>query len=68
MYKRFCFLVFAGSDNDSPKIFKDDQLYIILELNNGGEDLESFEFNNAQQTLSVFKQVRAYSFFFYYRA
>lgn len=58
----FCFLVFAGSDNDSPKIFRDDQLYIILELNNGGEDLESFEFNNAQQTLSVFKQVRAYSF------
>lgn len=47
-----------GSDNDSPKIFRDDQQYLILELNHGGEDLESFTFNNSQQALSVFNQVR----------
>lgn len=51
------FIDVLGSDNDSPKIFKNDQLYIVLELSHGGEDLESFVFNNAQQALSVFTQV-----------
>ncbi|XP_065202069.1 uncharacterized protein LOC135832627 [Planococcus citri] len=46
-----------GSDNDSPKVFDNEQLYIILELSHGGEDVESFVFNNAQQALSVFTQV-----------
>lgn len=49
-----------GSENDSPEMFEDDQLYIILELANGGQDLESFIFNNASQALSVFKQVISY--------
>lgn len=52
----FCYL---GSDNDSPKVFAENQLYIILELSHGGEDVESFVFNNAQQALSVFTQVIA---------
>lgn len=47
----------SGSENDSPEIFGKDQLYIILELANGGKDLEAFVFNNALQAFSVFKQV-----------
>lgn len=47
----------SGSENDSPEIFKEDQLYIVLELANGGKDLEAFVFNNALQAFSVFKQV-----------
>ncbi|XP_017786678.1 PREDICTED: putative serine/threonine-protein kinase haspin homolog [Nicrophorus vespilloides] len=46
-----------GSDNDCPDIFGEDQLYIILELANGGQDLESFVFKNAQHAFSVFKQI-----------
>lgn len=45
------------SENDNPSIFDENQLYIILELANGGEDLESFVFNNAFQAFSVYKQV-----------
>ncbi|KAK9878914.1 hypothetical protein WA026_003740 [Henosepilachna vigintioctopunctata] len=45
------------SENDSPEIFKSDQLYIVLELSNGGRDLEAYEFRNAQQSLSVFNQI-----------
>lgn len=59
---RFFFL--SGSENDSPTIFKEDQLYIILELDHGGGDIESFAFNNAQQTLSVFNQVCNFFFLF----
>lgn len=50
----------AGSENDSPKMFKSDQLYIVLELEDGGKDLESFVFNSAEQCLSIFIQVRKY--------
>lgn len=46
-----------NSENDSPEIFLADQLYIVLELANAGQDLEAFQFNNAQQALSVFEQV-----------
>lgn len=46
-----------GSENDSPEIFDDNQLYIILELANGGKDMEAFIFNNAQQSFALFKQV-----------
>ena len=46
-----------GSENDSPQMFSSDQLYIVLELANGGRDLESFVFNNALQAYAMFKQV-----------
>lgn len=46
-----------GSENDSPEVFSDDQLYIVLELMNGGKDLESFVFLNAQQCYALFVQV-----------
>lgn len=47
----------GGSENDSPEMFQDNQLFIVLELSNGGEDLESFTFTNAQQAYSMLKQV-----------
>lgn len=46
-----------GSENDSPVLFADDQLYIVLELSNGGQDMEAFNFNNAEQAYSLFAQV-----------
>ena len=45
------------SENDSPSMFSDDQLYIILELAHGGQDLEAFVFQNASESFSVFLQV-----------
>ncbi|XP_069705539.1 uncharacterized protein [Periplaneta americana] len=45
-----------GSENDSPSMFREDQLYIILELANGGRDLEAYHFNNAAQSHSIFVQ------------
>lgn len=46
-----------GTENDSPEIFEDDQLYIVLELANAGQDLEAFQFSNAQESLSAYHQV-----------
>lgn len=51
------------SENDSPQIFEEDQLYIILELANGGQSLESFIFSNASQAFSAFKQVTSFYVF-----
>lgn len=48
----------TGSENDSPEMFESHQQYIVLELENGGESLESFVFKSAEQSLSVFIQVR----------
>lgn len=50
-----------GSENDCPEIFPSNQLFIILQLANGGKDLESFVFNNAKQAYSVFEQVIYFS-------
>lgn len=47
----------SGSENDSPDIFKDEQLYVILETNYAGCDLESFIFEDASQALSMIIQV-----------
>lgn len=47
------------SDNDHPEVFGDDQLFIVLELENAGQDLEAFNFSNAVQGHSAFLQVRA---------
>ncbi|KAI4457416.1 interleukin-1 receptor-associated kinase [Holotrichia oblita] len=46
-----------GSDNDHPEIFDEDQLYIVLELANGGNDMESFVFDNAQQAYALVTQI-----------
>lgn len=48
------------TDNDHPKIFDDDQLYIVFELASGGQDLEAFQFTNALQSKSAFQQVSFY--------
>lgn len=57
-YLIFSFLnFFLESENESPLIFEDDQLYLVLELTHGGLDLEAFEFNNSRETVSIFKQV-----------
>lgn len=45
------------SDNDCPLMFGEDQLYIALELGHGGEDLEAFIFQNAEETCALFLQV-----------
>lgn len=45
------------SENDCPDIFIKEQLYVVLELTNGGKDLESYSFNNALETYSIFAQV-----------
>lgn len=46
-----------NSENDSPEVFGDDQLYVVFELANCGSDLEAHVFKNAEQSLSAFKQV-----------
>lgn len=45
-----------GSENDYPN-FNSDQLYIVLELEHGGKDLEAFEFSNAEKSYALFFQV-----------
>lgn len=47
-----------GSENDCPDAFPPDQLYIVLQLANGGKDLESYVFNNAVQAYAMFEQVK----------
>lgn len=46
-----------GTENESPEIFGDNQLYVVFELANCGLDLEAYDFKNADQSNSVFKQV-----------
>lgn len=52
-----------NSENDSPAVFVRDQVYIVLELANGGVDLEAFVFKNALQAFSMFQQVTWVDFF-----
>jgi hypothetical protein len=49
--------MYTGSENDSPRMFKEDQLYIILVLAFGGCDLEAHFFTTAEQSHSIFIQV-----------
>lgn len=46
-----------GSENDNPAILPSDQQYIVLELANAGQDLESYQFNSAEQAHALFLQV-----------
>ncbi|RLU15410.1 hypothetical protein DMN91_012404 [Ooceraea biroi] len=45
------------SDNDCPSMFDKNQLYIALELGHGGEDLEAFVFQTADETCALFFQI-----------
>ncbi|CAD0201922.1 unnamed protein product [Chrysodeixis includens] len=46
-----------GSENDNPAILPADQQFIVLELANAGQDLESYQFNSAEQAYALFLQV-----------
>ena len=46
-----------GSENDNPAILPVDQQYLVLELANAGQDLESYQFNNAEQAHALFLQI-----------
>lgn len=48
-----------GTDNDDPEEFGFDQLFIVLEQEYAGVDLEAFQFHNAVQAYSALHQVRA---------
>jgi len=50
-------LMQTGSENDSPTMFMEGQLYIILVLAHGGYNLESYIFTNAEQSHSALIQV-----------
>ena len=45
------------SENSRPDYLPSDQLYVALEFNNGGKDLEKYEFRHAGQALAAWKQV-----------
>ncbi|XP_046477923.1 serine-rich adhesin for platelets [Neodiprion pinetum] len=45
-----------GSDNDCPLMFDENQLYIVLELGHGGQDLEAFVFQSAVESHALFVQ------------
>ncbi|CAH0720204.1 unnamed protein product, partial [Brenthis ino] len=46
-----------GSENDNPAVLPADQQFLVLELANAGQDLESYQFTNAEQAYALFKQV-----------
>lgn len=48
------------SENECPDCFDENQLYVVFELANSGNDLEKFVFKNSDQSFSVFKQVPLY--------
>ncbi|XP_076646653.1 haspin isoform X2 [Halictus rubicundus] len=45
-----------NSENDCPSMFNENQLYIILELGHGGQDLEAFVFPTADEAHALFVQ------------
>ena len=46
-----------GSENVRPDFLPPTQLYMLLEFNNGGQDLEKYTFQNATQALAAWRQV-----------
>ncbi|XP_060602886.1 serine/threonine-protein kinase haspin-like [Ruditapes philippinarum] len=46
-----------GSENDRPDVFPEKQLYIMLEFDDCGTDLESYKFTTIHQAKSVLTQV-----------
>jgi hypothetical protein len=47
----------GGSENYHPKKYKADHLHCLMILNNGGTDVESFQFFDASETLGCFFQI-----------
>ncbi|CAG2101560.1 unnamed protein product [Medioppia subpectinata] len=45
------------SENDDPNNYTEDQLYVVLQLANGGSDLEARQFESALETLSICAQL-----------
>lgn len=48
------------SENVNPREYESDHLHLVMILNNGGTDLESYVFKTSQEAISIFAQV-AYS-------
>ncbi|XP_068634008.1 metacaspase-2 [Battus philenor] len=46
-----------GSDNDNPAALPARQHYLVLELSNAGQDLESYCFSSAEQAYAIFLQL-----------
>lgn len=46
-----------GTENDEPEDFAPDQLFIVLEQENAGVDLEAFKFRNSAQSFAALQQV-----------
>ncbi|XP_070134764.1 serine/threonine-protein kinase haspin homolog isoform X2 [Drosophila bipectinata] len=45
------------SENDHPQIFRDDQLFLVLEMKYAGIDLSNYIFTNAEQSYNALLQV-----------
>lgn len=46
-----------GTENDDPSEFGTDQLFVVLEQENAGVDMERFQFGNSAQLLAALQQV-----------
>ncbi|KQS61772.1 uncharacterized protein Dere_GG26619 [Drosophila erecta] len=46
-----------GSENDHPKLFGDNQLFVVLELKFGGSDMANFQFLNSEQSYYALQQI-----------
>ncbi|RWS06498.1 serine/threonine-protein kinase haspin-like protein [Dinothrombium tinctorium] len=47
----------VGSENENPIKYNSNQLYVVMFLAKGGQDLESYQFHSAIEALSVFLQI-----------
>lgn len=45
------------SENQDPRIYGEEQLYLVLQLANGGMSLEAFNFTSAVESISIFQQI-----------
>src|SRR5207248_1374895 len=45
------------SENSDPSLYNSNQLFMVLQLSNGGTDLESYQFASAVQAEKVFVQL-----------
>ncbi|KAH8380715.1 hypothetical protein KR200_000401, partial [Drosophila serrata] len=46
-----------NSENDHPRVFAVNQLYLVLELEFAGNDMSNFKFTNAEQSYFVLQQI-----------
>ncbi|XP_054164431.1 uncharacterized protein LOC128962116 [Oppia nitens] len=45
------------SENEDPRTYDTNQLYIVLQLANGGTDLEAYKFSSSVEAISLFAQL-----------